>query len=139
MFLSTAYEQNSEHDGEDVGRDVEVGQVQTENTNHVPLQVNNVPCTFYVDSGCNKTLLPHHPFSENVGRLEKTSVRFRPYGTDKRLQVNGRFQATLCSRVGGTVTSTVYVIEGHQIEPMLGRQRCKESRHPPDQKRWENS
>ena len=74
-----------DYDGEDVGRVAEVGQVQAESTYHVPLQVNDVPCTFYVNSGCSKTLLPHHLFSENIGWLEKTSVQFRPYGTNKRL------------------------------------------------------
>ena len=116
-----------EYDGEDVGRVVEVGQVQAESTgtNHVPLQVNDIPLTFYVDSGCSKTLLPRRLFSEDMGSLEKTAVRFRPYGTNERLQVHGQFQATLRSRRGATVTSTVYVIEGHQVEPLLGDNDAK--------------
>ena len=47
----------------------------------VTLTVNKQPVKLYVDSECEKTLLPVEMYTTDIGGLEKTNVSFRPYGT----------------------------------------------------------
>ena len=109
-----------EYEGEDVGRVVEVGKLHAEQENHVTLQVNGEAVRFFVDSGCSKTLLPFRLYKTSMGRLEASSVRFRPYGTSSQLQVRGQFGVVMRSKSGAEVDTTAYVVEGHQVEPLLG-------------------
>ena len=110
------YDDEDEH----VGRVVEVGHLRSEDSNHVQLKVNGEPVHFFVDSGCSKTLVPARVYKPTMGCLAKSSVRFRPYGTSALLQVRGQIPVTLRSQSGAQVQTTAYVVEGHQVEPLLG-------------------
>ena len=55
-----------------------------------------------------------------MGELQLSSIWLRPYGTNQYLTVKGEIPATLTSTNGASHTSTVYVVEGHLAEPLLG-------------------
>ena len=55
-----------------------------------------------------------------MGPIKPTSTRFRPYGTHHHLSVLGQVSTTLVAESGAQHKTTVFIIEGHQIEPLLG-------------------
>ncbi|KAF0313759.1 hypothetical protein FJT64_015743 [Amphibalanus amphitrite] len=107
-------------DKNSVGRVVEVGMIQPGHTNVVQVSVNGTATSFFVDSGCNKTLIPVSAYHASLGKLEASSVKLRPYGTATLLRVKGEMRATLQSRNGAQCHTTVYIIDGHLAEPLLG-------------------
>ncbi|KAF0303950.1 hypothetical protein FJT64_024138 [Amphibalanus amphitrite] len=107
-------------DKNSVGRVVEVGMIQPGHANVVQVSVNGTATSFFVDSGCNKTLIPVSAYHASLGKLEASSVKLRPYGTATLLRVKGEMRATLQSRNGAQCHTTVYIIDGHLAEPLLG-------------------
>ena len=103
-----------------VGRIMDVAQLGNTHANLARVKVNGTMISFYVDSGCNKTLLPAHIYSESLGKLEQSSVKLRPYGTNSLLQVTGELSATLENRNGARHQAVVYVINSQLAEPLLG-------------------
>ena len=88
--------------------------------NTISVNINGTTFELFVDSGCKKTLLPSTYYQTKVGELQPSSIRLRPYGTNQYLTVKGEIPATLTSTNGASHTSTVYVVEGHLAEPLLG-------------------
>ena len=114
-----------EDEGNSVGRVVEVGAIRPEHANVVQVSINGKGASFFVDSGCHKTLIPERNYHPSLGKLEASSVKLRPYGTVSLLQVKGEMRATLQSRNGARCHTTVYVIDGHLAEPLLGDEDAK--------------
>ena len=102
---------------------VEVGCIHTtQHDNTVSLHINGSQLQLFVDSGCKKTLIPLHL---EMGPLQPTKTRFRAYGTQTFIPVHGEIAATLQSENGAHHTTTVYFVEGHQAEPLLGDSDAK--------------
>jgi hypothetical protein len=100
---------------------VEIGNVQsTKQDNRVGLKVNGEQLSLFVDSGCKKTLIPRDKYTSGMGRLDPSKVRLRPYGTAAYLQVDGEVSTTLECENGARHNTTVYVVNGHLAEPLLG-------------------
>ncbi|KAF0287656.1 STE20-like serine/threonine-protein kinase [Amphibalanus amphitrite] len=99
---------------------MDVAQLGKTHANLARVKINGTMISFYVDSGCNKTLLPAHIYSESLGKLEHSSVKLRPYGTNSLLQVAGKLSATLENRNGARHQAVVYVINSQLAEPLLG-------------------
>ena len=53
-----------------------------------------------------------------MGTLQPTKIRLRAYGTQTFIHVHGEIAATLQSENGARRTTAVYVVEGHQAEPL---------------------
>ena len=105
---------------------VEVGRIDTaQHDNTVSLHINGSQLQLFVDSGCKKTLIPIQLYQEKMGPLKPTKTRFRAYGTQTFIHVHGEKAATLQSENGARHTTTVYVVEGHQAEPLLGDSDAK--------------
>ena len=66
-----------------------------------------------------------HLYQTEMGPLQLTKTRFRAYGTHTFIQVHGEIAATLLSENGARHTTTVYVVEGYQAEPLLGNSDAK--------------
>ena len=80
--------------------------------------INGSQLQLFVDSGCKKTLIPLHLYQTEMGPLQPTKTRFRAYGT-QTIQLHGEIATALQSENGARHTTTVYVVEGHQAEPLL--------------------
>ena len=81
--------------------------------------------TFLADSGVTKTLLVKNEWQKlrevnPTVRLQETTVRFRPYGTDVHLNTIGKAKVSLKSAAGKKIKTTVYVVTGPR-ESLLGR------------------
>ena len=61
----------------------------------------------FVDSGCERTLLPWKMHATDMGHLEETDVQFRPYGTDIILKCHGAISATVQARSGAKQSTKV--------------------------------
>jgi hypothetical protein len=100
---------------------VEVGHVQTaKKDNKVGLKINGEQLRLFVDSGCKKTLIPRDKYTSGMGKIKPSKVRLRPYGMTTFLQVDGEVGTTLECENGARHSTTVYVINGHLAEPLLG-------------------
>ena len=99
---------------------IEVNSIVGTNSNMVTVYIQESPVQLFVDSGCRKTLIPRHYYQPSMGKIVPSSTRFRPYGTQQHLTVLGQVSTTLMSDSGSKHDTTVYVIEGHQTEPLLG-------------------
>ena len=93
--------------------------------NTISVNINGTTFELFVDSGCKKTLLPSTYYQTKVGELQPSRIRLRPYGTNQYLTVKGEIPATLTSTNGASHRSTVYVVEGHLAEPLLGDEDAK--------------
>lgn len=104
----------------------EVGRIHSaHHDNAVSLHINGSQLQLFVDSGCKKTLIPLQLYQEKMGPLKPTKARFRAYGTQTYIHVHGEIEATLQSENGARHTKIVYVVEGHQAEPLLGDSDAK--------------
>jgi len=88
----------------------------------VKVEINSNPVEMFVDSGCNRTLLPISMYKPAMGPLEEANIKFRPYGTNVILKCHGSVTANIKTISGAKYLSKVYVIEGHLAEPLLGKQ-----------------
>ena len=105
---------------------VEVGHIHTtQHDNTVCLHINGSQLQLFVDSGCKKTLIPQHLYQTEMGPLLHTKTRFHAYGTQTFIQVHGEIAAPLQSENGALHATTVYVVERHQAEPLLGNSDAK--------------
>ena len=82
--------------------------------------MNGKTVHMYVDSGCKKSLIPESVYSLEVGNIQPSAIKLRPYGTSTLLSVEGEVLTKLTSENGATITTSVYVINGRLAEPLLG-------------------
>jgi len=87
----------------------------------VNLEINKQPVEMFVDSGCNRTLLPFKMYKPVMGPLEEANIQFRPYGTSIILKCHGSITATIQAQSGVKYITKVFVVDGHLAEPLLGR------------------
>ena len=86
----------------------------------VNLEINKHPVEMFVDSGCNRTLLPFKMYKPTMGPFEEANVQFRPYGTSIILKCHGSVTASIQARSGARYLTKVYIVEGHLAEPLQG-------------------
>ena len=98
----------------------EVGYVGHEDDNRVNVWVNGRPHTMKVDSGCRRTLIPVRFYEQAFGSLTTSDMKFRPYGTQTLLEVEGEVDVTLTSESGANHSTTVYIINGEAPDILLG-------------------
>ena len=53
-------------------------------------------------------------------KLKANNVRFRPYGTEKKLPILGRLKVKMRNESGKTIRTMAYVVKG-QEESLLGK------------------
>ena len=105
---------------------MEIGQISTTNPeNKITLHINNKEMQLYVDSGCKKTIIPQTQYTKSLGLIKPSKTRFRPYGTQEHLTTLGEVPACLQSSNGAKHSTTIYVVQGHKIEPLLGDEDAK--------------
>ena len=105
---------------------LDIGQITaTKLDNNVKLEVNNTEIQFYVDSGCQKTIIPQSQYTASLGPMQPTKTKFRPYGTLDYLATLGEIPVCLKTNNGAVHSTTIYVVQGHKIESLLGDQDAK--------------
>ena len=88
--------------------------------NMTQLTVNQHGIEFFLDSGCHKTLLPLQLYQPTMGPLQPSQTKFHPYSTTSYLPIAGQLPASLQTCNGTTHSTTIYVMDGHHTEPLLG-------------------
>ena len=75
------------------------------------------------DTGVRKTILNRKDWFKirDECLLVKTKIKFRPYGTDKRLPVRGRAKVQLRAKAGALITTYVYVNDDDSETSLLGK------------------
>ena len=105
---------------------MEIGQISTTNReNKITLHISNKEIQLYVDSGCKKTIIPQTQYTKSLVLIKPSKTRFRPYGTQEHLTTLGEVPACLQSSNGAKHSTTIYVVQGHKIEPLLGDEDAK--------------
>ena len=99
---------------------IEINRVQTTTKNEAHVKVENTMIKFFVDSGCSKTLVPLQCYNRAMGQIKPTNIKFRPYGTQQHLQIEGQVKTTLHSERGAKHDTTIYIVKGNHIQPLLG-------------------
>ncbi len=77
--------------------------------NTVKREVNNTEIQFYVDSGCQKTIIPQSQYTVRLGPMQQTKTKFRPYGTPDYLATLGEIPVCLKTNNGAVHSTTIYV------------------------------
>ena len=100
---------------------IDVGQIRENSQgNNVTIWVNADQVTIFVDSGCKRTLIPIEQYTPKMGPIKPTSIKLRPYGTDQYLKTKGEIAVTLQCLNGAKHHTTVYIVEGHRTDALLG-------------------
>ena len=87
----------------------------------VVVKFNDTPIKLNVDSQCSKTIIPKANYTADMGTLEKSNIRFKPYGTNHTLRTLGAARTTITAAGGATTDTEIYVVEGEtQTKPLLG-------------------
>ena len=123
-FQHYTYSKNAE----DLGRVevIEVNQVQeTRQANMTSVEVNGHRIGMFVDSGCKKTLIPAEAYQKSMGELHTANVKLRPYGTNQYLGLKGQLNAKIQCNKGAIRETTIYVVQGHLTEALLGDEDAK--------------
>ncbi len=103
-----------------------IGMIDPENqTNQAQISINGTVTSMFVDSGCKKTLLPEDLYHKDMGTINKTKTRLRPYGTQTYLQVLGEVCTTLECAMGKKTETTIYIVKGHLAQALLGDRDAK--------------
>ena len=93
--------------------------------NSVNIKIKSTDLQLFVDSGCKKTLIPMDMYTPDMGHIQPTKVKFRPYGTTSMLMGKGEVYTTLESENGAHHQTTIYMVQGHLAEPLLGDSDAK--------------
>ena len=105
---------------------VEIGQISTTNLeNKITLHINNKEMQLLVDLGCKKTIIPQTQYTKSLGQIKPSKTRFRPYGTQEHHTTLGEVPVSLQFSNGAQHSITIYVVQGHKIEPLLGDEDAK--------------
>ena len=59
-------------------------------------------------------------YSEEMGKVVPAKYRLRAWGSNKKLDVKGMVRATISTKRGAATRSWIYVVGGHNPEPLLG-------------------
>ena len=87
----------------------------------VVVKFNNTPIKLDVDSQCSKTIIPKANYTADMGTLETSNIRFKPYGTNYTLRTLGAARTTITAAGGATTDTEIYVVEGEtHTKPLLG-------------------
>ena len=98
-----------------------VGRLETSHkSKEVTIRIGGVPQALFTDTGSDKTIIPPSHYSKAMGKLVTPDTRLRAWGSDKLLDVRGMVHAKLETEKGATAYTKVYVVNGHQPEPLLG-------------------
>ena len=98
-----------------------VGRLETSRKpKEVTIKIGGVSQTLFTDTGSDKTIIPPSHYSREMGDLVRTDTRLRAWGSDKLLDVRGMIHTKLETEKGATAYTKVYVVNGHQPEPLLG-------------------
>ena len=79
-----------------------------------------------IDSGVYRTVLTEEQWKQiqpeganRMPKLNKSTVRLMPYGTDKTLEMLGRSRCQIKAGTGAEIITTVYMVRGAN-ESLLG-------------------
>ena len=87
----------------------------------VTIQINQQPIQLYVDSQCKRTIIPSTMMHKTLGTLTHSNTKFKPYGTHTKLTTVGEFTATMVTKAGCSLDTTIYVVDGETpTVPLLG-------------------
>ena len=87
----------------------------------VEIKVGGVKQKLLVDTGTNETVIPPSKYSQGMGELRKSDTVFTAWGSNRPLDVKGMVDTQLITHKGATTNSKVYIVDGYQPEPILGR------------------
>ena len=87
----------------------------------VEVKVGGVKQKLLVDTGTNETVIPPSNYSQGMGELRKSDTVFTAWGSNRPLDVKGMVNTQLITHKGATTNSKLYIVDGYQPEPILGR------------------
>ena len=95
----------------------EINRLKTKDNNLATVAVANKKVQFFVDLGRSKTLLSKYLYKNEIGGMQPTTVRFRPYGTTHYLETIEELTTTLTSGEGSNHKTMINImrasIENH--------------------------
>ena len=74
----------------------------------------------FADTGSEFTIISPKDYNVSMGSLQPPDVKLRAWGATDNLPVVGMLNTTIENINGARVESKVYVVDGHQPEPLLG-------------------
>ena len=86
----------------------------------VEIGINGVSRNLFTDTGSEHTIIPPEIYDTSMGPLKKPDINLRAWGCTENLEIKGMLEVELENAKGGKTSSKVYVVEGHEAEPLLG-------------------
>ena len=72
------------------------------------------------------TIIPPEIYDTSMGPLKKPDINLRAWGCTENLEIKGMLEVELENSKGAKTSSKVYVVEGHEAEPLLGDKDAEE-------------
>ena len=72
-----------------------------------------------------ENIIPQAQYTKSLGQIKPGKIRLRPYGTQEHHTTLGEVPVSLQSSNGAQHYTTIYVVQGPKIEPLLGNENAK--------------
>ena len=92
----------------------------------VEIAINGVNRNLFTDTGSEHTIIPPEIYDTSMGPLKKPDINLRAWGCTENLEIKGMIEVELENAKGAKTSSKVYVVEGHEAEPLLGDKDAEE-------------
>ena len=92
----------------------------------VEIGINGVNRNLFTDTGSEHTIIPPEIYDTSMGPLKKPDIDLRAWGCTENLKIKGMLEVELKNGKGAKTPSKVYVVEGHEAEPLLGDKDAEE-------------
>ena len=92
----------------------------------VEISINGINRNLFTDTGSEYTIIPPEIYDIKMGPLKKPDINLRAWGCTDNLNIQGMVEVELGNMKGARTSSKVYVVEGHEAEPLLGDKDAEE-------------
>ena len=92
----------------------------------VEISINGINRNLFTDTGSEYTIIPPEIYDIKMGPLKKPDINLRAWGCTDNLKIKGMVEVELGNMKGARTSSKVYVVEGHEAEPLLGDKDAEE-------------
>ena len=101
-------------------RIITIKKVSQENQKWVDVKIGDTSCRLFADTGSEHTIIPPEMYIPAMGKLEKSDVHLRAWGSKENLKVQGMLRAKIKTPKGVETRSKIYIVDGYRPEPLLG-------------------
>ena len=107
-------------------RIVTIKRLSEQHQKWVEISINGINRNLFTDTGSEYTIIPPEIYDIEMGPLKKPDINLRAWGCTGNLNIKGMVEVELGNMKGARTTSKVYVVEGHEAEPLLGDKDAEE-------------